>query len=346
MSSRRRCVFSDRVRELFERERHALGRIEVLDTRSRTNACVAAAPAPSSRPPRRSIACAATTSSIATRRAARPSISSRRRPPSELSDIRSSTPDSCIVEASSIETGCASSLASAAIACAATPSSESPSCHDPSAATRPSVRPLNRGLRSFSVRSTAAVSTGASARRARSSAVASACESKFPTETSSLLVRNDQRVPLVRVELDGDLALHEGECVASGAVYLRDTAEAQRVLEEAGALVGVEAAPFEQCVDARQRLGEHRSIVGRPRSRDGARRRFRGTPRSRVPQPRPPSRATSERRRSRGQPVPSRTRCRSTVRAPRRPRARGRRAPRARDRRSVRGPTGRPSRVS
>ena len=50
-------------------------------------------------------------------------------------------------------------------------------------ATSPSVRPLNRGLRSFSVRSTAAVRTGASARRARSSAVASACESKLPTET-------------------------------------------------------------------------------------------------------------------------------------------------------------------
>ena len=59
--------------------------------------------------------------------------------------VRSSTPDSCIVEASSNETGWASSRASAAIAWAATRPGERPSCQVPSVATSPSLRPLNRG---------------------------------------------------------------------------------------------------------------------------------------------------------------------------------------------------------
>ena len=109
------------------------------------------------------------------------------------------TPDSCIVEASLERDGCASSRASAAIACGGDAELESPSCQVPSVATSPSLRPLNRGLSSFSVRSTAAVSTGASAMRRKSSAAASGCESKFLDRYEPLLCLHDEGIPLVGV---------------------------------------------------------------------------------------------------------------------------------------------------
>ena len=93
-----------------------------------------------------------------------------------------------------------------------------PSCQGPPLATRPSVKPLKRGLRSFSVRSTAAVSTGASDEAREVERGRERLRVEVPDRDETLLVRRPERVPLVRVQLDGDLALDECEGVASGAV--------------------------------------------------------------------------------------------------------------------------------
>ena len=80
-------------------------------------------------------------------------------------------------------------------------------------------------------RSHADVTTGARARRRKSSAAARMIGSKFPTEMMRLLLGDDERILLRRVQLDRELPLPVGERFAGGAVHLRDAAEAERVLQ-------------------------------------------------------------------------------------------------------------------
>ena len=150
-------------------------------TKRRTQSRSRAVPAPS-RAPRRSHACAANISSIATTRAPSPTISSSRLAASGAIVIRSSIPSAWVVETSSNDTGCASSRASTAIAWIAMPYSLSALSARPGRAPRPSVSPVRWRWRSFTARSAAVEIAGASASRATSSAVASGCISKLPTE--------------------------------------------------------------------------------------------------------------------------------------------------------------------
>ena len=147
--------------------------------------------------------------------------------------MRSSTPDSCIVEASSKETGWASSRASAAIAWAATPSSESPSCHEPSPrdqALAQSAEPraeqlqrsLDRGREHRRECDAEEVEGGGERLRV-----------EVPDGDEALLAGHDERISLVGVELDRELPIDELEGVARSAVDLRHAPERQRVLEEA-----------------------------------------------------------------------------------------------------------------
>ena len=115
------------------------------------------------------------------------------------------------------------------------------------------------------MRSTAAVSTGASAMRRKSSAAASGCESKLPTETTRPSPGTTSGLPWCAFSSIASCCLDEPQRVARGAVQLRDAAERQRVLQVAGGLGLPERAPAKQRVHALDGL---RDAGIRPRGGD------------------------------------------------------------------------------
>ena len=155
--------------------------------------------------------------------------------------------------------------------------------------------------RSFTARSAAVEIAGASASRTRSSAVATGCTSKFPTETTRLLVDDDERVRLLRIELDRELREREREGVARSAVHLRDPAEHERILQVAR----LHLAALERVAEAGQRDPQTRI---RPGVADRWVQRRRGSRRSPPGRARPRGRGVEQHARvGEGQrPVPGR----------------------------------------
>ena len=157
---------------------------------------------------------------------------------------------------------------------------------------------------------------------------------------------HDQRIPLVRVQLDDDLALDEPQRVASRAVHLRHAPERQRILEEASCSGLPERAPVEQRVEPRERLAE---AVRAPRDRDlGMQRADVAAERLEVERSRRVDPAHERARvgdRERGLSRRERVPVEEGERLARLER-RVRRARRGRGRRSVRGRTDRPCRAS
>ena len=268
-SSRRRVpARTNRRGELLERQRHLLGRRRGTGrARGRTRApsrrrCRASAP--SAEVDR--LRCDAR---ARPRRRARRGRASPRGGVRRASDsvVRSSTPDSCIVEASSNETGWASSRASAAIACAATPSSESPSCHEPLArdetlgqAAEPRAQELQRSLdRGREHRRERDAQRG----RARSRAAAS--RSSRPRRAAPRR-RTTSGFPWCAFSSIASCSSTKPQRVAGGAVHLRHAAERQRILEEARGARLPERAAVEQRVRAASSVSRDARV--RPRDRD------------------------------------------------------------------------------
>ena len=173
----------------------------------------------------------------------------------------------------------------------------------PERAPRPSGRPVSGAWRSFTARSAALVSTGASASRARSSAVASgrisnaAAETRRPSGVTT-------RIRLRGIELDLELSLDEREGVARRAVHLREGAKGERILQVAVRTL----AALEQRREACERRSEPGVGPQLRRSPGRGSPRLRRTPRDRARRRRPARREGGGRRRRQARPRPSRTR--------------------------------------
>ncbi len=181
--------------------------------------------------------------------------------------MRSSIPSAIVVDGSSKETGCASSLASPVSAAATYGRCGKVVSGVSDERDSPSTRPEKRACISLISRSQAEVTTGASAIRRKSSAPASTSGSKLPTEKIDVLVPHQERVLLRRVQLDRELALGIAERLAGGGVYLRKAAEAQWILEVAGSAVAPERAAVEEVAEARDRRLEARIRTLAPHGR-------------------------------------------------------------------------------
>ncbi len=145
---------------------------------------------------------------------------------------------------------------------------------------------------------------------------------EVPDRDEALLCEHDERVSLVRIELDCDLLLDEAQRVPRAAVQLWHASEREWVLQEASCTGLPELASVEKAAHARRASRRSRRTASLPLPRRAARRHFRGRPRSRVPPRRRASRARPERRRPQARPARSRTRCSPGAQEPRPPPAR------------------------
>ena len=102
---------------------------------------------------------------------------------------------------------------------------------DPPSTDSPVGSPVQGASSSFTTRSADAVSTDASVIRRWSSAVTSGRISKLATEIGARLPVHHDRVGLGRVQLHGQLCIHERERVQARAQQVRQVPEHQRVLQ-------------------------------------------------------------------------------------------------------------------
>ena len=106
---------------------------------------------------------------------------------------------------------------------------------------------------SLIIRSQAAVTTGASAMRRKSSARREHERVEVADGDDPRLLEHDERVLLRAVELDRELTLGVGERFPCGAMHLRQAAVAQRVLKISGGPLVPEVAALEEAAEALDR---------------------------------------------------------------------------------------------